>query len=65
MFPVFYPVSLRITKPKPWPSCRPVAQLLCSYIVFVKAYFNCVEFIRREVVPGFYLKGHIVRPRLC
>jgi hypothetical protein len=26
---------------------------------------NCVEFIRREVVPGFYLKGHIVRPRLC
>jgi hypothetical protein len=37
----------------------------CTAIMFVKAYFNCVEFIRREVVPGFYLKGHIVRPRLC
>jgi hypothetical protein len=26
--------------------------------------FNCVDLIRREIVPGFYVKGHIVRPRL-
>ncbi|MGB9318514.1 MAG: hypothetical protein WCB62_26365, partial [Pseudolabrys sp.] len=32
----------------------------CITIVVVEAIFNCVDLIRGEVVPGFYLKGHIV-----
>lgn len=31
-------------------------------IVVVEATFNCVDLIRGEVVPGFYLKCHIVGP---
>ena len=31
-------------------------------IVVVEATFNCVDLIRGEVVPGLYLKCHIVRP---
>ena len=34
----------------------------CTTIVVVEAIFNCVEFIRREVVLGFYLKGHGEHP---
>ncbi|MGA7739254.1 MAG: hypothetical protein WCB22_28025, partial [Pseudolabrys sp.] len=36
----------------------------CITIVVVEAIFNCVDLIRGDVVPGFYLKGHIARPRL-
>src|SRR6201992_2409862 len=35
----------------------------CTGIVVVEAIFNCVDLIRREVMPGFYLNGHTVDPR--
>ena len=34
----------------------------CTTIMVVEAIFNCVEFIRREVVLGFYLKCHGEHP---
>jgi hypothetical protein len=36
----------------------------CTTIVVIETNFNCVEFVRREVVPGFYLKGHGEHPGL-
>jgi hypothetical protein len=40
----------------------PIMASGCITIVIVKVMFNCIDLSRREVMPGFYLKGHVVRP---
>jgi hypothetical protein len=35
----------------------------CMTVMVDEAIINCVDLIRREVVPGFYVKGHVVGPR--